>query len=321
MVKFKDLESIISKERMNKYMIACANNKRKAVRLYKLNKALSSYLFNIISLFELSLRNAIDKEMNQLFGSNWIATTFSFGIFSDVEKGFYTLNSALNGLKEKGKSFSNHNLVSGVSFGFWRYMFQNDKTDKIFEAIIKLLLDKCNDADNTWFINLMRDISPMMGGNKLQLFTYVVEQLDPQKLNNYDNDHIITSLISQVLQHYNVGINTINDDALLDNVIESTKLINELKEILKKNLNPDNQNNKRDLCLGISRLLQNNLIPQSCSMFKRIIYDDKSWIKNFWIYGVFPNMPEKDSYGKYITNSTVGNDVKKYQMCVIALHI
>lgn len=49
----------VSAPRFNKYLNACHNNKRKALKLYRANLALSEKLYSVIGIFEIILRNSI----------------------------------------------------------------------------------------------------------------------------------------------------------------------------------------------------------------------------------------------------------------------
>jgi hypothetical protein len=59
-MKYTEFEDLISSERMRKYLVACGNDTRKAMKLYRLNLKLSQEMFTIISCFEVTLRNKID---------------------------------------------------------------------------------------------------------------------------------------------------------------------------------------------------------------------------------------------------------------------
>lgn len=62
-MKFTEFEETISPERMHRYVLACANDTRRAMTLYRYNLKLSQEMFTLISCFEVSLRNRIDREM------------------------------------------------------------------------------------------------------------------------------------------------------------------------------------------------------------------------------------------------------------------
>ena len=51
-MRYTDFEKIMSKPRMNRYLIACNNDTRKAMTLYRANLYLTQQMFTIISCFE-----------------------------------------------------------------------------------------------------------------------------------------------------------------------------------------------------------------------------------------------------------------------------
>lgn len=58
-MRYRDFEELFSSKRMQKYLLACNHNTRKAMTLYRYNLKLSQELFTIISCFEVVLRNRI----------------------------------------------------------------------------------------------------------------------------------------------------------------------------------------------------------------------------------------------------------------------
>lgn len=71
-MKFTEFEETISPERMHRYVFACGNDTRRAMTLYRYNLKLSQEMFTLISCFEVSLRNRIDREMQANFGADWL---------------------------------------------------------------------------------------------------------------------------------------------------------------------------------------------------------------------------------------------------------
>jgi hypothetical protein len=78
-LKYADFEHIISNRRMNRYLLACGNDSRKAMTLYRQNLRLSQEMFTIISCFEIALRNAIDRELRPRFGNDWLRDSVNKG--------------------------------------------------------------------------------------------------------------------------------------------------------------------------------------------------------------------------------------------------
>ena len=54
-MKYIDFERVYSRERLSRYVLACNNNKQKAMYLYRYNLKLSKEMFAIIGCFEITL--------------------------------------------------------------------------------------------------------------------------------------------------------------------------------------------------------------------------------------------------------------------------
>ena len=71
-MNYSEFEDIISQQRMHKYLLACNNESRRAMTLYRYNLKLSQEMFALSSCFEVTLRNRIDKEMKLHYGNDWL---------------------------------------------------------------------------------------------------------------------------------------------------------------------------------------------------------------------------------------------------------
>ena len=69
---YSDFERLISGPRMFKYLAASGHSTRKAMTLYRANIRLSTEIFSILCLFEVTLRNAIDTHYRAKFSNNWL---------------------------------------------------------------------------------------------------------------------------------------------------------------------------------------------------------------------------------------------------------
>ena len=83
-MKFTDFQRILSPERLDRYVMACGNDTRKAMSLYRLNLNLSQEVFTLLSCFEVSLRNAIDRELTSRFGGDWLRDSVANGGIFDI---------------------------------------------------------------------------------------------------------------------------------------------------------------------------------------------------------------------------------------------
>lgn len=124
-MKYIDFERILSHERMNRYLIACGNDSRKAMTLYRYNLQLSQEVFTIISCFEVALRNAIDVKLVSSLGRDWLRDSIiSNGVFTlpVLHKTRDIIRSAYGRLNNTN-SYSHSKLLAEMEFGIWKYMF------------------------------------------------------------------------------------------------------------------------------------------------------------------------------------------------------
>ena len=127
-MKYTEFETIISPDRMRKYILACNNDSKRAMTLYRYNLKLSQEMFTMISCFEVALRNKIDKEMKLHFGNDWLRDlVLPGGAFYGnprVDKTYKIIRKAYDGLVRDG-NYSHSKLLSEMEFGVWKYMFNN----------------------------------------------------------------------------------------------------------------------------------------------------------------------------------------------------
>jgi transposase-like protein len=69
-MRYSDFAIIMTNARMNRYLLACGGNTRKAMTLYRKNLQLTQELFTVISCFEVALRNAIDATITPSLGND-----------------------------------------------------------------------------------------------------------------------------------------------------------------------------------------------------------------------------------------------------------
>lgn len=127
-MKYREFEDAFSFERTGRYIAACNGDKRRAITLYRYNLKLSQEMFTLISCFEVTLRNRIDKQMIGHLGNDWLRNlVLPNGAFSNnhsVDTTRKIIEKAYNGLLQSG-SYSHSKLLSEMEFGVWKYMFSN----------------------------------------------------------------------------------------------------------------------------------------------------------------------------------------------------
>jgi hypothetical protein len=122
-MKFSDYENAFSYPRLNRYLRAYHGKKNKALIAYRYNLKLSKEFYGVISIFEILLRNAINKHYQQQFQTtDWLLQQANTnGIFSNLVfkvSNFETKKQISRAIQHLGKHYSHDRLVSSLSFGF-----------------------------------------------------------------------------------------------------------------------------------------------------------------------------------------------------------
>lgn len=129
-MRFNDFEQALSPERLQRYLVACNNDTKKAMTLYRYNLRLSQEMFTILSCFEITLRNAIDRRLRPTLGNDWLMDSFQIGGIFDTPRLSRTANIVRGGyrrLQETGRPYSHVGLLSEMEFGVWKHMFSREQ--------------------------------------------------------------------------------------------------------------------------------------------------------------------------------------------------
>jgi len=114
----------VSEARFSRYLTACGNDKRKALKLYRANIILSQKMYAIIGVFEVILRNSIDRHFAVKKGVNWLTESVQPGGYLDITDGcedaYHAVQEAIHKL---GLTYAHEKLITKLSFGFWTYQF------------------------------------------------------------------------------------------------------------------------------------------------------------------------------------------------------
>ena len=122
-MKFQDFENIMSPARMSRYLTACGGNSKKAMTLYRFNLRASQEFFTVISCFEVSLRNVIDKHYSNQLGHDWLRNAGAVGGVFDVHTCRFTKNLINQTVTSLSHHYTHQKLIAEMDFGFWRYLF------------------------------------------------------------------------------------------------------------------------------------------------------------------------------------------------------
>jgi Abi-like protein len=127
-ITFADYQKALSVPRLDRYRFACHGDEASALLLYRYNIRLCQDFYALLGIFEITLRNAIDRHYQLQFGEkNWLeALSAPGGIFTKptFKNGQYKsarlIQSSIKSLKPE---YTHDRLVSTLSLGFWVALF------------------------------------------------------------------------------------------------------------------------------------------------------------------------------------------------------
>lgn len=162
-MRYSDFESIMTPARMNRYLLACGGNTRKAMTLYRKNLQLTKELFTVISCFEVALRNAIDATVTTTLGNDWLRNTAAPGGVFETPRCRLTRDS-INDAIGKLNVYSHHKLVAELGFGFWRFMFAQNQFNATGRVLLRVFPSKPTSTpaiqyNNTYIFNQLAELN------------------------------------------------------------------------------------------------------------------------------------------------------------------
>lgn len=131
-MRFQEFEKLISHQRLLRYRLACGNDTRKTMKLYRANIRISLAFLATVGILEVVLRNKIDAHYKVNFpapigGQEWLlASTLPGGFFTGAScnRSFQKITQAYSNL---GNRYSHDKLLAEMSFGFWKFMFAGNQ--------------------------------------------------------------------------------------------------------------------------------------------------------------------------------------------------
>ncbi|WP_299289928.1 Abi family protein [uncultured Mucilaginibacter sp.] len=162
-MKYSAFVQIMTSARMNRYLLSCGGDSRKAMTLYRKNLQLTQELFTVISCFEVALRNVIDIRCTAIHGTDWLKNGARVGGIFDNHKCRLTkenINDAINKLP----SYNHFKLVAELGFGFWRYMFAQNQYNATNRILLQVFPSKPTSTpalqyNNTYVFNQLAKLN------------------------------------------------------------------------------------------------------------------------------------------------------------------
>src|SRR5581483_2142517 len=114
----------ISLQRFHRYFSACGNNRQRAEKLYRMNLRLSQKMYAVIGMFEIILRNSIDRHFIATKGLSWLEDAVAPNGYLAVSPGCeYSLHTVQEAIQKLGTEHTHDKLVTKLTLGFWTYLF------------------------------------------------------------------------------------------------------------------------------------------------------------------------------------------------------
>ena len=165
-MKFSDFQHILSEVRLQRYLLACDNDTRKTMTLYRLNLNLSQEVFTLLSCFEVAVRNAIDHILTASHGNDWLRDSILPGGIFDVvgcRDSAKIIRKAYNRLLRDG-SYTHSKLLAEMEFGVWKYMFANPQYRAVGRTLLGIFPNKPRSSaevqyNNTYIFNELDGIN------------------------------------------------------------------------------------------------------------------------------------------------------------------
>jgi hypothetical protein len=125
----KQLKYYLSSSRFNVYLAKMDNNFDKAYRLYKVNIALSEAFYPILSVLEISLKNAVHETLKKYFQDEyWFKNNLPNEFLPFVSE-------AIQKLTAQRKAITADRIIAELNFGFWNRLFNRNYTSLLWKPL------------------------------------------------------------------------------------------------------------------------------------------------------------------------------------------
>jgi hypothetical protein len=154
----QQLKYYLSTPRFNVYLAKTNNNFGRAYQLYKTNIELSEAFYPILSVLEISLRNAVHETLKNYFQDEyWFKNKLPVEFLPFV-------SDATQKLSKRHKNITADKIVAELTFGFWDRLFNRNYTGllwkplrTIFKNTPKQLRQRDTIADALYRIRTLRN--------------------------------------------------------------------------------------------------------------------------------------------------------------------
>lgn len=125
----QQLKYYLSSPRFNVYLSKTNDDFDKAYRLYKVNIELSEAIYPILSVLEVSLRNAVNETLKLHFNdSYWFKNSLPVEFLPFVSE-------ATQKLTAQRKTITEDRIIAELNFGFWNRLFNRHYTGLLWKPL------------------------------------------------------------------------------------------------------------------------------------------------------------------------------------------
>lgn len=107
---------VFSTQRMEKYFNRYPNDAKKAINHYHLNIELSESFYSCLSIFEVALRNSLNRELTEKFGEEWY---LKFGTTPGLKNLENNINLAKKQIIKRNENITANKVIAELTLGFW----------------------------------------------------------------------------------------------------------------------------------------------------------------------------------------------------------
>ena len=131
---YNKLKNFLSSSKLKPYL-DIEKDQEKAIKLFVYNLKLSSELYKLIHVFELSTRNIFDIFLSKRYDRNWInRNDLLTGNNGKNNKLIIDISNAKNNCKNKKNK---DDIISNLSLGFWVNLLSSSNNDKIWQPSLR----------------------------------------------------------------------------------------------------------------------------------------------------------------------------------------
>ena len=122
-----------SSQRLEKYINLYNGDVTKVAAHYKANIALSESLYTSLSVFEVTLRNALSKELERMMGrKDWYSVFPSNPALKSLTS---EVTVAIRPISQRGEMVSPDKIIAELTFGFWVTLLNSEYELSLWKSL------------------------------------------------------------------------------------------------------------------------------------------------------------------------------------------